>query len=172
MRNWLFGLYFIGLLGCGYHTLNWAHGQWRVLWIDTVQSEGTHRKQATRLEQLLHERTQAGTGMKTVRSGTSYDLKLSTRLKSYSEQVLATDVDGRTKRLQFFMVFDFELKDLEGKVLWSLPDYAYSDQYELSTQVGAPFRDDLVTSQDTALRNVADLVIANFSMALAKRSQE
>jgi hypothetical protein len=157
---------------CGYKILSWQSGQREVLWLSPVTFSPTQRDLGVRLEEFLLERCHSGTSLDIVRSGESFDLHLKSELRQYDEQVVATDLDGRTRRLQFSIRLSFVLEDRQGVVLWRLSDYELSDQYELTTRLGQGFRDEKVATQEQALRKVADLVASHLTLALADRQKD
>lgn len=128
------------------------------------------REMAIRLQDALIQGCLSFSGLKPITSEDS-DLTLHTRILDYREQILATDVDGRTKRIQFSIRAEFVLVDIQGKTLWSLPNYAYSEQYEISTTTSG-FKDEAIYTQDTSFVVVADLVITSFTQALSEDAHE
>lgn len=157
-------LLMIPTLACGYKVVGWS-SSFSTLAITPVSGGIPDATLKMRMRDSLMERCLAGSGLKPVdKDG---DLRLSSWLKDYREQVIATDVDGRTERYQFTILLSFELTDKQGQVLWSLRDYQYSDQYSIST-TQASFKDESVFEQDKALRSIADLVITNITLAIAE----
>jgi len=151
-------------LACGYKMVGWSSETYPTMTILPVQGSGTEtRRMAVRLRDALLESTLAGSALRPVERDGS--LVLETTLYAYEENVVATDRDGRTLRVQFSMRATFSLRDAAGEVVWSLPDYRYSDQYNIATGRD-DFRDETVFVQDEALANIADLVIANITLAI------
>lgn len=152
----------IQTLGCGYKVVGWS-SSFDTLTIAPVTGGMRDASMKLRLRDALMERCLAGSGLRPVDSDS--DLKLSTEIRDYREQVIATSVDGRTERLQFTIHLNFELVDRQGQVIWSLYDYQYSDQYSITT-TQARFKDEAVFEQDNGLRSIADLVITNITLAI------
>jgi len=163
---WKFTLtltYILCTLGCGYKVVNWSSGTFQTITIPSVRGENQAADMKLRLRDALLERCLAGASLKPVDN--SGHLILATELLDYAEQVIATDVDGRTRRLQFNMRVSFKLTDTKGNVIWSLLNYQYSDQYSITTTAAA-YRDEAVFVQDDAMRSIADLVVTNITLAV------
>ncbi len=151
--------------GCGYKWVAWSAEGYETLSIEKVSAAPQTRQLSIRMRDALVARCLAGSGLQPVEG--NGDLTLTTALRAYRESVAATGVDGRTERLQFAIAADFVLKDRQGKELWSLKNYQYSDQYDISTSQ-EEYRNETVFVQDNALRTIADLVITNISLAIAE----
>jgi len=165
------GAFLLSTACCSYQILSWKTGRQEVLLLSPVSFPPTQRDLGVRLEEFLLERCHSGTSLDIVRSGEAYDLHLKSQLRQYDEQVVATDLDGRTRRLQFSIRLSFVLEDRQGVELWRLSDYELSDQYELTTRLDRGFRDEKVATQEQALRKVADLVASHLTLALAARQK-
>lgn len=131
--------------------------------IPLLKGDGPSNEIKVRLRDALIERCLAGSGLKPL--DTDGHLTLEGQLLDYREQVIATDVDGRTSRLQFHMRVSFKLTDAQGNQIWSLSNYRYSDQYSVTTRQSS-YRDEAVYVQDDAMRSIADLVITNITLAV------
>ena len=157
-------------LSCGYKLVTWPSSESLTLAIRPVSSASDEtRAMRVRMRDLMIERCLAGSGLIPVDEGGA--LTLSGHLKAYRENVVATDIDGRTSRIQFTLQASFELHDDEGTRLWFLDNYRYSDQYSIST-TRSEYRNETVFVQDTALRNIADLVITNITLTLAELKRD
>jgi len=150
---------------CGYKWVGWSSADYAAMAIARVNTTPETRKLGVRMRDALIERCLAGSGLSPVDS--DGDLVLSTALRDYRESVVATGIDGRTERIQFLIVVDFLLVDREGKRVWALNNYQYSDQYAISTGQEL-FRDETVFAQDKALSAIADLAITNITLAIAE----
>ena len=154
------------LNSCGYKVVGWSSETYGTVAIERVQTASNEtRLMATRMRDALIERCLAGSGLKPVTN--QADLVLKTRLVDYQENIIATDTDGRTQRIQFTLWAHFDLADQQGKRLWNLNNYRYSDQYRITTTQSL-YRDEKVAIQDEALRSMADLVITNITLAIAE----
>jgi len=153
-------------LSCGYKLVAWSSSKHITLAIQPVTSDTDEtRTMRLRMRDVLIERCLAGSGLVPVDEGG--ELRLAGHLKDYRENVVATDIDGRTLRIQFTLQASFELQDRAGNRLWSLDNYRYSDQYSISTTRNE-YRNETVFVQDAAMRNIADLVISNITLTLAE----
>jgi len=150
--------------------VGWSSETFKTLTNKPVKSlDNETRRMTVRLRDALIERCLAGSGLRPGdRDG---DLVLDTTLISYKEYVVATDVDGRTQRVQFALLANFSLTDTSGRLIWTLKNYRYSDQFNISTGRDA-YSDEAVYSQDEALKTVADLVITNITLALEEFVQD
>ncbi|CAM2066480.1 Lipopolysaccharide-assembly [Sulfidibacter corallicola] len=155
----------LGCLGCGYHLVDWSSASYATLAVKPVDGSAPTSVVRSRMRDALITRCLAGSALRPVDS--EADLALHSTMSQYRENIIATDTDGRTKSVQFTFVISFELRDRQGKVIWSMRNYQYSDQYEKTTSQGA-YRDEVVFLQDKALRAVADLVVTNISLAIAE----
>lgn len=164
-RYYFLAFSFLFFTGCGYKLVGWRSDLYTTVDIRTVPLKGELVKLSYRMRDLLVERTLAGSGLTPLSGDT--DLVLESRLLDYRENVIATDRDGRTKTSQFTIRASFKLLDRQGKVIWSLDNYQYSDRYDISTNA-AEFRDELVEVQDQALKSIADLVVTNITLAIAE----
>lgn len=159
-----------GLLqGCGYHRVALDSEIYQTVNVRPVQGSGDAARLAYRLRDALLERLIAGSGIRPVDGAA--DLQLQARILSYQENVIATGADGRTRDIQFNIRADFFLLDAEEAPLWSLRNYQYSDQYQIST-TAAEFRDETFFTIEDAMNDMADLVISNLTLAIARREQE
>ena len=158
----------MGTCGCGYKVVSWSSEANSTITIPPVDGAVPGEEMKVRLRDALIERCLAGSGLRPVDRGGQ--LTLACTLADYSEQVIATDVDGRTKRLQFNMLVSFRLKDAAGNRVWSLDNYRYSDQYSITTDQNT-YRDEAVFVQDDAMRSIADLVVTNLTLAIAELEQ-
>ena len=150
-------------LGCGYKVVSWSDENWQTMAVRPIEGDPSGQVMRLRLRDALIERCLAGSGLRpTDHSG---DLILTGKLLSYSERVIATDTDGRTQRLQFNLRASFKLKNKDGETIWELKNYQYSNQYSITTSQ-ASFRDESVLEQDDAMKNIADLVITNITLAI------
>ncbi len=155
--------------GCGYKTVKWHEADARSLFIAPVSASSGTAPLSARLRDALRERCLTKTTLVPVNRLPS-DYALEVHIDSYEESVVATDVDGRTRRIQFSIRASFKLIDAEGATLWHLPAYQYADQFQLSTtRVG--YRDESHLVQDEALKSVADLVMTNIVIALMETPQ-
>jgi len=165
------GMILLGLVlattSCGYKMVRWSSDVFQTMAIAPVDGS-VRAEMKLRLRDALIERTLAGSGLKPVDS--EGHLVLKSQLLSYGEQVIATDVDGRTRRLQFNMRVSFQLSDAAGNEIRSLKNYQYSDQYSITTRQDT-FRDETVFVQDDAMRSIADLVVTNITLAVAEWEQ-
>lgn len=152
------------LCSCGYKMVGWSDEIYQTITIKPVTgTENQTRRMGVRLRDALVQSTLAGSALKPVeRDG---QLTLETTLAEYREDVVATDLDGRTLRLQYSIRASFTLKNQQGAVVWSLNNYQYSDQYNIATGRD-DYRNEAVFSQDNALEDIADLVVANITLAL------
>ncbi|MDJ0838657.1 MAG: LPS assembly lipoprotein LptE [Acidobacteriota bacterium] len=151
-------------LSCGYKVVGWSSENYKTMVISPVKGSGPETgRMTTRLRDALIERCLAASGFTPVDD--AGDLVLETNLQRYRENVVATDVDGRTLRIQFALSASFVLRDKAGKEIWKLDNYRYSDQYNISTGRDV-YRDEAVFIQDNALDSIADLVIANITLAI------
>ena len=149
---------------CGYKVVGWSSDTYKTMTISPVKGNGPETgRVTTRLRDALIQRCLSASGFTPV-DGPG-DLMLETNLQQYAENVVATDVDGRTLRVQFSLRASFTLRDKTGKELWKLPNYRYSDQYNISTGRDV-YRDEAVFIQDNALHSIADLVMANITLAI------
>jgi len=137
--------------------------------VSPIQGAAESGVMRLRLRDALIERCLAGSGLRPVDN--QGDLSLSGKLLSYKENVIATDVDGRTRRLQFNLQASFKLQDKQGNIIWQLNNYRYSDQYSITTTQSS-FRDESVSVQDDAMKNIADLVITNITLAIHEWERE
>ncbi len=154
------------LTACGYKMVGWDSRAYETMAIRPVRgSDAETRRMGVRLRDALIESCLAGSALRPTE--TEGSLILETNLYEYKEDVVATDLDGRTLRIQFSMLATFMVRDAAGKVVWSLDNYRYSDQYNLATGRDA-YRDEAVFIQDEALDDIADLVIANITLAIAE----
>ena len=152
-------------VSCGYKIVGWSSTGFTTLAILPVKGTAVTRELTTRMRDALIERCLAGSALKpTDHQG---DLTLECELLAYTERTIATDVDGRIERIQFTLISSFVLADSRGKVLWSLPNYQYSDQYAISTGREA-YREETVFVQDQAMRTIADLVITNLNLTVTE----
>lgn len=149
--------------GCGYKLVEWSSKRFQTLTVLPVSGPVPDHQMKVHLKDALVERTLAGSGLRPVESGGQ--LALETVLSEYIEQVIATEPDGRTSRLQFTMRASFSLKDQSGTVIWAMTDYQYSDQFSITTTQSA-YRDETVYVQDDAMRSIADLVVTNMTLAV------
>ena len=155
---------------CGYKLVSWSSSKDLALAINPVTSTSDQtRAMRVRMRDLLIERCLAGSGLIPVDEGGA--LVLTGHLKDYRENVVATDIDGRTSRIQFTLQASFELHDDQGRRLWFLDNYRYSDQYSIST-TRSEYRNETVFVQDAAMRNIADLVITNITLTLAELKKD
>jgi outer membrane lipopolysaccharide assembly protein LptE/RlpB len=168
MKLWLL-LALLPTVSCGYKMVGWSSGRYKTMTIRPVSAAPSAQSLALRTRDALIERCLAGSGLTPVES--DGDLRLDTRLIEYQERVIATGIDGRTERVQFTFRADFSLTDREGRVLWQLDNYQYSDQYGIAT-VQEEYRDEKIFEQDSALRTIADLVITNISLAISAEEAE
>lgn len=157
-------------MGCGFQVVSWTPSRFSTIHVAPVSSSTAHREMAVRLQDALIQGCLSFSGLKPVTSADA-DLILHSRILDYSEQILATDVDGRTKRLQFSVRAEFTLHDAQGKTLWRLANYPFSEQYEISTTASG-FKDEAVYTQDKSFFVVADLVITSFTQALSKEPSD
>lgn len=165
--KWLIALLLM-LSGCGYKVLRWDSGSGQTLYIAPVQASKSTALLSTRFRDALRQQCLLKSDLEPVNHEPSH-FKLIARLDSYDEAVVATDVDGRTRRIQFSIRASFELVDQAGTLLWSLPSYQYADQFDLTT-TDSIYRDEAHLVQDEALRDVADLVMTNMVLALMDHS--
>ncbi len=150
--------------------VGWSSETYKTLEIKPVISvQNETRRMTVRLRDALFERCLAVSGL--TPNDREGDLALKTTLISYNENVVATDVDGRIQRVQFAILANFTLTDPQGKLIWSLKNYRYSDQFNISTGRDA-FSDETVFSQDEALKTIAELVITNITLALEELEQK
>ena len=157
------------IVSCGYKIVGWSSTSYVTLAIRPVKSAPSTRALALRMRDALIERCLAGSALKP--TDTAGDLILESGLLSYQERTIATGVDGRIERIQFTLTANFALSDTAGKVLWSLPNYQYSDQYAISTSQES-YRDETVFIQDKAMRTIADLVITNLTLTINELERE
>lgn len=154
--------------GCGYKMVGWSSSTYKTLVIAPVTGTVRAEDMKLRLRDALFERCLAGSGLNLVEADGHLILK--SRLSEYKEQVIATDSDGRTRRLQFNMKVSFQLLTPQGQKIWKLSDYQYSDQYSITTSQ-ASYRDEAGFVQDDAMRSIADLVISNITLAMTEWEQ-
>ena len=154
----------LSTLSCGYKVVSWSSDRYKTLTIRPVSTANSAQSLGLRLRDVLIERCLAGSGLTPTESDGS--LILETEILNYQERVIATGIDGRTERIQFTFTANFSLADSEGKQLWRLNNYQYSDQYGISTTQDE-YREEKVFEQDEALRTIADLVITNISLAIS-----
>ena len=165
MRACLF-LTLIATSGCGYKMVSWSSERYKTLAIHPVGANQATRPMAIRMRDSLIESCLAGSAFEpTDQDG---DLILSSRLDDYRENIIATDVDGRTAQIQFILKASFYLSDRSGSRLWALENYHYSDQFRISTNANA-YRDEAVYVQDEAMKSVADLVITNINLTISEQ---
>ena len=154
-------------IACGYKMVGWSADTYPTVTIAPVRgNEIETRRMGVRLRDALIESCLTGSALRPIETGGS--LTLETNLAQYTENVVATDLDGRTLRVQFSIIAGFTLKDTAGKVIWSLKNYRYSEQFNVATGRDA-YRNETVFVQDNALDDIADLVIANITLALEER---
>ncbi|CAM2008184.1 LPS assembly lipoprotein LptE [Acanthopleuribacter pedis] len=165
-RIWI-GTLLILCANCGYSLVDWSPDQFQTIDIRPVSGPMERNTLRVRMQDALITRCLAGSGLRPS-DNTETDLRLTGQLLNYEENVIATDPDGRTKTIQFNFVVSFNLQDRNGKTLWSLNGYRYSDQFDVSTRQAA-FRDESVFLQDEALRAVADLVVTNITLAVSEQ---
>lgn len=149
--------------GCGYKLVEWESKRFQTLTVLPVSGPVPNNEMKIHLKDALIERTLAGSGLRPIDRGGQ--LALETVLSEYSEQVIATEPDGRTSRLQFTLRASFTLKDQSGTVIWTMANYQYSDQFSISTAQGS-YRDETTYVQDDAMRSIADLVVTNMTLAV------
>jgi len=154
------------LAGCGFRVVPWVSQSYRVVYIAPVAAHTEHTQLSVRLQDALIRQCLASSGLTPV-SKPGADLTLKTKLTVQDDQVVATDADGRTRRLQFAIRVDFVLTDRDGQVIWRLENYRFTEQYEIST-TSERFRDEAVFVEDTALETIADLVVTGFSLTLTQ----
>jgi hypothetical protein len=142
---------------------------YRTVNVRQVQGSGDAARFAYRLRDALLERLIAGSGIRPVDGAA--DLQLEARILSYQENVIATGADGRTRDIQFNIRADFFLYDADNEQLWSLRNYQYSDQYQIAT-TAAQFREETVFTIESAMNDMADLVISNMTLAITRREEE
>lgn len=160
----------LGLLtSCGYHRVSLDSELYQTVNVRSVSGTGDAARLAYRLRDSLLERLIAGSGIRPVDGAA--DLQLEARILSYQENVIATGSDGRTRDIQFNIRADFFLRDSNGEQLWSLRNYQYSDQYQIST-TAAEFRDEAFFTIEDAMNDMADLVISNMTLAITRREEE
>lgn len=157
------------LQSCGYHRVALDSDKYRTVNVRQVQGSGDASRLSYRLRDALLERLIAGSGIRPV-DGTA-DLQLEARILSYQENVIATGADGRTRDIQFNILADFLLFDAENEQLWSLKNYQYSDQYQVSTTASS-FRDEAFFTIEAAMNDMADLVISNMTLAITRRDED
>jgi len=155
------------LAGCGYRMMTWSSERYQTIHIADVTAGARDSELAVRLQNALIERILGSSGLSPSTIVDS-DLVLHSEVTTHEDQVVATDVDGRTRRIQFTIRADFRLLDRDQNLLWQLDDYRFTDQYEVST-TSQSYRDEAVFIEDTALQAVSDLVVSSFSLALAER---
>jgi len=170
MRRLLLLALALASTACGYKVVGWSSDSHDTMAIRPVQgNDPDTRRMGVRLRDALVESCLSGSALKpTEREGS---LILETDLTEYTENVVATDRDGRTLRVQFSMLATFVLRDSEGQVVWSLQNHRYSDQYNIATGRDA-YRDEAVFIQDEALDDIAALVIANITLAIEEMKDE
>ena len=162
MKYWVWFPLLLLPSGCGYKWIGWA-SPYRSIEIPRVEVPRKYHTMGVRLKDALSERCLVGSGLQpTDHDG---DLTLTARLADYRENIIATDVDGRTQRIQFSMTISFRLVDREQRLIWSLVNYEYSDQYNIATTQNE-YRDEGVFIQDQAMRGIADLAITNINLAI------
>lgn len=165
MRKWVWLLLPLAAASCGYKTVGWSSGRYATLAIEPVKSDLGSHNLTVRLRDALIERCLAGSGLRpTDETG---DLRLQSRILEYRESIIATGVDGRTSRLQFTLRANFALLDRQGQRLWTLENYQFSDQYNISITPNE-YRDEAVFVQDNAFRTISDLVITNITLAISE----
>ena len=150
--------------------VGWSSSDYATLAVRPIKTSSNQtRALAIRMRDALIERTLAGSGLRPIDQ--DGDLILDTEVADYTERVIATGIDGRTERLQYTLVAHFTLTDRVGRVLWSLRNYRYSDQFAIST-TQAELRNEEIYEQDKAMQTMADLVITNISLAIIEDSGE
>ncbi|MCB1044166.1 MAG: hypothetical protein KDC35_14585 [Acidobacteria bacterium] len=152
---------------CGYRVIRWDEQEGRTLYIAPVEVVSESAPLAVRFRDALREQCLTKTNLVPVNREPS-DLMLITKVVTYQEHVVATDVDGRTSRMQFTVSASFQLVNAEGETVWQLPVYQFSEQYQLSS-TSAVYRDESKSVQDEALTDVADLVMTNIVLALMEQ---
>ena len=164
MKKWLLiALAITTTCACGYKLVDWHSELFATIGIPPVSAEGPARSLAPRLHDALIERCLAGSSLQPVKAHDA-DLVLKSRLNGYRENIIATDSDGRTKRVQFTMNVTFELWR-GGTKLWSLSNYQYADQFQVST-TQVEYRNESIYVQDQAMDAVAELVAANVALVI------
>ena len=164
-RGWYLSGTLLLLTACGYKMVAWSSSTYATMAVLPIKTGDNARGFRTRFRDALIERCLAGSGLRpTDERG---DLVLRTEILEYRENVIATATDGRTSRIQFTLRAGFDLTDAGGRNLWSLKNYQFSDQYDISTGQ-EEFRDEAAFVQDNAFRTIADLVITNITLAIAE----
>jgi len=168
---WKYAWLMLSLLtvSCGYKVVGWSSSQYATLEVRLVEAGPTTRHLTLRMRDALIERCLAGSGFAPVDA--SGDLVLKTSLSEYAERVIATGTDGRTEQVQFTLKASFYLSTRDGREIWSLGNYQYSDQYAISTSQDS-YRDETVFVQDQAMRTMADLVITNITLAISEEERQ
>lgn len=167
MKRMLWLIVFV--TGCGYHFITWDNPNYHSIYIRPVQTQTAFQPHASLFQHALADRCLAISGLDLVDQSTAH-LVLETTLNELAETIIATDVDRRVKQVQFTLNSSFRLRNKEGEVLWSMENYRFSDQYEISTSKDT-FQNDAAASLDKAFRSVAEMVVTHFSISLNRREQ-
>jgi len=168
--KWILVVLTISIFNCGYRTIQWQNTEYKNVFIQDIQTKPVFQRHVALFQNALNDRCLAMSGL-TITLEEDADLILETKLHEVGETIIATDIDRRIRQVQFTVISSFRLVDKEGKVLWNLSNYRFSDQFEVSTTSGE-YSNDAASSYDSAFKNIAELVVTHFSISISHLEEE
>ncbi len=172
MMKWLLlSAFMVVLPQCGYKPIMWRDIPYRTIYIQEIKTLPEYAKHIAVFQGALQDRCLSMSGLSLSKDRMQSDLVLATDLQRVTETVIATDIDRRVRQVQFTLICSFKLATRQGKTLWELKNYRFSDQFEVSSARGE-FRNDAAASYDSAFQNVSEMAVTHFSIALHRQEAE
>ncbi len=151
------------LAGCGYHVSGHADAlpkDLKTIAVTAFSNRTTHYRLTERMPAAIAREFIARTRYNVVADPNGADAVLSGSVLSYAAYPTTFDPQtGRASALQIYLHLQLTLRDRNGNILFSRPDFEMRDRYEISTDQRA-YLDESDVAVDRMSKYVARMVVS------------